>query len=336
MITLITVDSQRKSRFRGAIIGTAIGDALGAPTESMSKAEIEANPAAKITGDFIDHFRTRGDIIQKRGSWTDDTQLMIPLIKSITIKNCIDPFDQALRLKEIFESGEVLRGWSRSTIAAVERLTKGVPWFRAADTSLGVGNGVAMRAAPLGLYLSQIIEEVNAGKRSKSEIKHCINSIISVGKITHHELGITAGVLQSVLIADLINNNRSKQKLLENMNRVELDFFGNSRFSDKLKQAVRMRDISSIAFNIGVDSRADRSWITAVAVFFNTRKKRDVVNTMCELIKCGGDTDTNASMYSALVGAKWGLTAFPIRLRKEVENSKGLIDLADKLFEIVV
>jgi len=335
-MTTTIIDSQRKSKFRGAILGTAIGDALGAPTESMSKAEIEANPAAKITGDFIDHFRTRGNIIQKRGSWTDDTQLMIPLVKSIAIKNCIDPLDQALRLKEIFESGEILRGWSRSTIAAVERLTKGVPWFRAADTSLGVGNGVAMRAAPLGLYLGQIMAEVEAGKRSKSEIKHCINSIISVGKITHHELGIAAGVLQTTLIAGLINNNRSKHKLLEGMNRVELDFFGNSRFSDKLKQAVRMRDISTIASSIGVDSRADRSWITAVAVFLNTRKKRDVVNNMCELIKQGGDRDTTAAMYGALVGAKWGITAFPSHLRKGVEDSKGLIDLADKLFEIVV
>lgn len=328
--------SQRKSKFRGTILGTAIGDALGAPMESMTKAEIEANPAAQITNDFIDHFRKRGDIIQKRGSWTDDTQLMIPIIKSIAIKNCIDPLDQALRLKEVFESGEVLRGWSRSTIAAAERLSKGVPWFRSADTSLGIGNGVAMRAAPFGLYFSQIIAEVEAGKKSKSEMKHCINSIISVGKITHHELGIAAGVLQTVLIAGLINNTRSKSKLLDLMNKVELEFFGNNRFSDKLRQAVRLRDINSIASNIGVDSRADRSWITTAAVFLNTRKKRDVTNTMRELINQGGDTDTIAAMYGALAGAKWGVTAFPAHLRKKVENSKELTDLADKLFEIVV
>ena len=328
-------DSQRKARFRGAILGTAIGDALGAPTENLSIQEIEAAIGlSSINGkDFIEHFRTRGSTIQKKGSWTDDTQLMLPLINSICSKNSIDPLDVAERICEMYESDEPLRGWSRSTKFAAKRLSEGVPWFRASDTSLGIGNGVAMRAAPLGLYLGQLMEEVKAGNKTKSEIKHCINSIISVGKITHNDPGITAGVLQATLIAGLINNVRSKSLILSGLKKTEYDFFRSSTFSDKLKKATRLSDISAIADTFGVDSRADHSWITAVAAFLNTKRKRDAISNMCELIRQGGDTDTTAAIYGSLAGAKWGVSAFPMNLRRDVEDSKKITSLADKLYE---
>jgi ADP-ribosylglycohydrolase len=319
------------SKFRGAILGTAIGDALGAPTESMTKDEIEA-ANIQFNGDFIDHFRPRQDVIMKRGSWTDDTQLMIPLLKSIIIEGCINPFDVALRLQDIYESGETLRGWSRSTKLVAKRLSQGVPWHRAADASLGMGNGAAMRAAPLGLYLSYMVNKFGNDQKTDSDMKHCINSIIAVGKITHHEIGITAGLLQSVLIAGLVSGS-SKTKLMTALKSAESNFLGSYRFTNKLKSALKFNDVKDIAANSGVDSRADRSWITTAAVFLKTRRKADAMPTMFELIKQGGDTDTNAAMYGALAGAKWGVSVFPKHLRKNVEDSSTLISLSDSLFD---
>jgi ADP-ribosylglycohydrolase len=63
-------DGDLRGRFRGCILGHAIGDALGAPIESLGAAEIR-----QTYGQYgVDDFEPWGG--HPKGSWTDDTQLM--------------------------------------------------------------------------------------------------------------------------------------------------------------------------------------------------------------------------------------------------------------------
>jgi ADP-ribosylglycohydrolase len=278
--------------------------------------------------------------INKKGEWTDDTQLMRPIIWSIIETRAINPYDIAKFTRDIFNKEEK-RGWSKSVISAAERLNSGVSWWEASGESVGVGCGVAMKAAPLGVYVSVYLPKdityvptvlFKNGTLLDSNLRHVINSIISVGQITHHEVGIRAGVLQSILIGLCINGTSNKKKILEYLANIELNFFGDHRFTTILKVASKLNTIEEIANTIGTGSKATESWVTAVLAFLKTNKKADAYKNLVELIRQGGDCDTTGAIFGSLIGARWGANVFPKNLVKEVEGGKELLDLADDLY----
>lgn len=320
-------DTTIKFRIRGAILGTAIGDALGAPFECMDGADIQQQ-FPSLCG-FVDASQVKRPLgiyqnVRAAGEWTDDTQLMRPIMWSITEQGCIDPLHIAQLTKLCYET-ETLRGWGCSTKESVKRFANGVPWFRASDASIGTGNGVAMRAAPLGCFWASQLEGD----------QHTLNSIVCVGKTTHHEVGITAGVLQAALIAMSINGIRNNKTITHYLTEVEKRAFGNTTFTDRLKFAIQLNGIPSIAENIGVSSKANESWVTSAAVFLTTKNRRDAIPRLVELVKQGGDTDTTGAMYGALIGAKWGTQVFPRQFRKGLEKQRKLIQMADAMFNVV-
>ena len=75
------------SRFRGSLLGLAVGDALGAPVEFEPRGSF-----APITG-----FRGGGPFNLRAGDWTDDTSLALCLAESLVEQHGFDPRDQAER-----------------------------------------------------------------------------------------------------------------------------------------------------------------------------------------------------------------------------------------------
>jgi ADP-ribosylglycohydrolase len=320
-----------KSKYRGAILGTAIGDALGAPLECLSKDAIN-----KQLPDGNWNYLTPNSIVRPPeifqnvktdGQWTDDTQLMRPILWSLINNNSINPAEIAKLTQKVYENEE-LRGWGGSTKVSIQRLSKGTPWFRASEFTHGCGNGVAMKAAPLGLYLSQY-------PFGSPGWRHVLNSIVSVGKITHNEVGITGGVMQSCLISLAANGVRNRKKIIQKLAEVENEFCGGVRFSGRLAKAVKLSTIDDIAEKYGVSSKADHSWVTTAAVFLKTRNNTDSLNNLYYLIRQGGDCDTTGAMYGALIGARWGVSVFNKNLRDGLEANDDLLRWSDTLFSVV-
>lgn len=320
-----------KSRIRGSILGTAIGDALGAPFEMMSREQI-----SNIICSLTEYHENVAHPELSPGQWTDDTQLMRPILWSIIKDNAIVPYGIAQFTKQVFEQ-EQLRGWSKSVTSAAKRLSRNVPWYDAANESIGVGNGVAMKAAPLGIYLAKYLKEDYNYKTHQigPNLRHAIVSIIGVGQITHHEIGIMGGVMQSVLVGLSLNGVKNKKLILKAMRTIEENFSDSTRFTDKLRAALKFDEIEEVADHIGIDAKADRSWVSAAAVFLNTTKRSDAIERMTKLILQGGDSDTIGAMFGALAGARWGVSAFPTNLRDNVEGKKDLLKLADQLYETI-
>jgi ADP-ribosylglycohydrolase len=309
-----------KNKFRGAILGTAIGDALGAPMESMNKVEI-AKQISVLNG-YVNIIRPAGHrtFSRKPGEWTDDTQLMKPIAASIANKLCIDPQDIAERTCEVYRTEE-LRGWSKSTIKAVSKLATGVPWQFAAQDSIGIGNGVAMKAAPLGLFLSK-----------STDVNTTYNDVISVGKITHHEPGIIAGVLQSVLLSFATNGIRRRSYILKELTNIEFKLFGITSFTKKLKKATKFKSIEHIGEFSGLSAKADESWVAVAAMYLKTRNKIQAIDNLFKIALLGGDTDTCCAMYAALIGARWGIGIFPKNLLSNLEDFESIMKLSDQLY----
>ena len=146
------------TRARGALYGLAIGDALGMPTQMLSRAEI-----VRRWGPLLAGFEPAppGHPIaagMPAGAVTDDTEQAV-LLARLLVKDRgrIDPHDLAAALTE-WERAMAARGsldlLGPSTKRAVAAILAGVPPEEAG--AAGTTNGAAMRIAPVGIAVDVI------------------------------------------------------------------------------------------------------------------------------------------------------------------------------------
>ncbi len=134
---------QVRSRGRGAFLGLALGDALGATTEFMTPAEIQTK--------YKLHQKIRGGgwLNLKAGQVTDDTEMSLALARAILEKNGWDR-------REIAE--QFLLWMKRKPIDIGSTVRKGIRNYMLTgqlETALNewdAGNGAAMRMAPVALF----------------------------------------------------------------------------------------------------------------------------------------------------------------------------------------
>jgi ADP-ribosylglycohydrolase len=135
---------------RSAMLGVAVGDALGVPVEFYDRAVRKQDP---VTG-----MRGGGFHGQKPGTWSDDTSMTLALMDSLTRRG-FDIEDQMrcyvdwlwsgkyTAYDEVFDVGGTCK-------SAIFRYCKGTPAENCGeDGELYCGNGSLMRIMPMALYL---------------------------------------------------------------------------------------------------------------------------------------------------------------------------------------
>jgi len=166
------------SRARGALYGLAIGDALGMPTQMLSRQEIRDR-----WGELLPGFEPAppGHPIgagMPAGAVTDDTEQAVLLGRLLVQGNgAVDPRELA----------EALVGWERdmaargsldllgpSTKRAVAAVLAGTPPEQAGAS--GDTNGAAMRIAPVGIAV-----DLNPGNLST-----LVDHVVAASRVTHN------------------------------------------------------------------------------------------------------------------------------------------------------
>ncbi|AEA47979.1 ADP-ribosylation/Crystallin J1 [Archaeoglobus veneficus SNP6] len=135
-------------RFRGAIAGFAVGDAIGMPYEGLPKEDIE------IESSEVEPVE-----------WTDDTEQMLILAESLLSTTYFDPEDFAFRLCKI-TSPKI----GPTTAEALRKLRSGVPWREAGVDSNTCG--AAMRVMPLGIVYSFSLDLVESYAVMQAMVTH--------------------------------------------------------------------------------------------------------------------------------------------------------------------
>ena len=112
----------REDQFVGALVGCAVGDALGAPFENSTCAEI-----AEVT-DPTTEFRPFGKQAWQRaaGQYTADTQQAVAIARSMVDSAGVDGTVIAAEFVRLWKSGEIV-GQGPVADRAVQRLMAGVP-----------------------------------------------------------------------------------------------------------------------------------------------------------------------------------------------------------------
>ena len=176
-----------RDNVRGAIVGVAIGDALGMPVESLHPQTIKKY-FKWVKTYRSPNLKTRTFHKLKRGQWTDDTQLTLAIGESIINNKKVDFNDIAKRHVDVFLNGR--RGWGRATSNSIQRIVDGTNWWDAGEPN-AAGNGPPMKIAPIGvLYGLDVISKIEL-------VTICTN----ISKMTHNDpRAIVGAIIQAYLV----------------------------------------------------------------------------------------------------------------------------------------
>jgi len=287
--------------FRGAMVGFAVGDALGMPVEGMSVDEIR-----RIYGYVRDYLPSPyGDL--DAGEWTDDTEQMIALAESLLNTIYFDPSDFAERLKLID-----CRRIGPTTRIALRNLSLGVPWNRAGVESETCGS--AMRVIPIGLLYSFSLDLVEKYSALSSIVTH---RGPAVGGAVAVAVGTACVVRGEDVREEVIGRVRKYDVRLAEKLELACDLEDTNRAIEVLGNTISVRDVVPLSFQIFLHS----------STFEECALKA---------VNSGGDADTIASISCGLKGCEVGLEGIPKRWVEGLKNVERLIELADGLYELHV
>ena len=279
-------------RYRGALLGLAVGDALGTTLEF--KAPGTFKPIADMIGG--------GPFGLQPGEWTDDTSMALCLAESLTEKRSFDPADQMDRYCRWWQEGYLSSTGTCFDIGVTVRkslesyLRSGEPFAGPTD-AFTAGNGSLMRLAPLPLAFRRNVALAihNAGESSRTT--HGARTAVDACR---YFAGLLIGALQG----------RSKEDLLSS-------FFCPAPDRDYWHRYSLTPEIAEIA-NGSFKQRKPpeiigsgfvvRSLEAALWAFYRSDSFREGA---LRAVNLGDDADTTGAIYGQLAGAFYGVDAIP-------------------------
>ncbi|MFD4672578.1 ADP-ribosylglycohydrolase family protein [Lentzea sp. NPDC058450] len=308
-----------KSNALGAFWGLALGDALGMPTQSMSRAEIladygpitelkDAGPRQRIAHGMV------------AGSITDDTEQAVLLAELLVESDrVVDPIELARRLlaweDRMRERGSLdLLG--PSTKAALARLEDGVPADEAGRN--GATNGAAMRITPVGIaadaaYLESFVDLVAHTSAPTHNTGLGIGAAAAVGAAVSAGVG-GASLPEAVEVAIAAADEGGRRG----------HWVAGGTIAARLRWALpylKSLDVNAreeaLINVVGTSVAAQESVVAALAL---AALADDPWAALCQAASLGGDTDTIAAMAGAVLGAVHGNEVWPADAITTVRN----------------
>ena len=310
-----------RDRFIGGLIGTFVGDALGMPVEGWPWWRIQ-----QTYGEIRELLPAR----LGRGTYTDDTLLMIALTESLLAQQGnIVPEDI---IKRFCDAYQPTRGFGAGMHTLVRMWERGVPWQEAARSLFkggSYGNGAAMRVAPVGLLYHNDLQMAYENGVLQAQVTHA------------HPLGQQGAGLQAMAVALAVQMSRrtfSREDFLGELEAAlpaEADVYRRAlMLAGELYPHWEERDL--IVSKLGNRSAAHRSVPTAIFAF--TLFWSSFEDALVYAVSLGGDTDTLAAMTGAIAGAFHGAQAVPQRWWEHLENkNKGrnyIVYLGEELYRL--
>jgi len=289
---------ERLERYRGSLLGLAVGDALGAQVEFMPSGGFEP-----VTG--MDRRTVHGN---PPGSWTDDTSMALCLAESLVERGGMDPADQLGRYVRWWREGHLsstgecfdIGNTTREALSRFERTgeTRSGP----ADP-YSAGNGSIMRLAPVPLFFADDPEEAVRRSGESSLTTHGAREAVDACRYLGALIAAAAnGVGKEELLS-------AKIALPEDLAPRVAGVAGGS-FRRKGRAEIR-------GSGYVVESLEAALW-----AFHNSASFEEGALLAVNL---GDDADTTGAVYGQLAGAFYGAGAIPeawldtIALREEIE-----------------
>jgi ADP-ribosylglycohydrolase len=303
------VDELRE-RVAGCVLGLAIGDALGAPFEFRRREELpDPLPAFELPW--------KG---RQPGSWTDDTAMARNLWRSLMdAGGRLDTRDVLARHVAWIQTDPPDVGSLTHTVlrVAIEATEPGeaarIVWERRGP-EVSAGNGSVMYCAPLGA--------VRARDRDR-----LVEEAPALSAITHWDERCRTACLAVALAAAGLVAGEDPGPVVEAALAAVADRDGGEELEYLAAEAGRARwiDGPDMGFTL----------FTAGIALQVAAEDRGFEQGLRHVVSLGGDTDTNAAVAGALLGARTGRPALPATWLERLAERETLEREAEALARLV-
>ncbi len=310
----------RHSRILGCVLGAAIGDAVGKPTEFITSFEGIRHrfPPNGVTG-FTEYWERDG---QRFAPYTDDTQMAEVVLRSLLFGH-----HQNLGLAATMEhmaAGFV--DWSlnpqgghrapgNSCMAGCRALAGGAHWSEAGGATAG-GCGSVMRAYPFGILFAADVALAETWAVEHSKLTHRDPIALAACAAFARCIAMTLqGAGDEQVLAVAVSAAAGYSPQTAEMMRVAL-----REGRDGTPPEVTLQRLQGWAAHEAI----------AAALYVVTRHPHDPRTAILEAANTPGDSDSIATLVGALLGARCGLEVLPEEWIADVERSAELRELAEQ------
>jgi ADP-ribosylglycohydrolase len=276
------------NKIKGCLFGLSIGDAIGLRYETVKPKNIKEKNIGKSC---------------IFGAVSDDTEQMILITKSLLETKNINEFKDNFRKKLQLWLLTLPINIGKTTLKSIMKsfISKGYG-------TAGTGNGSVMRIAPIGLIFKNDQEKI----KEYTEVS-C--------RITHNsDESVVNSIAIAILISYILNNNLTKDSklnipeiliLLKNLDDSSFWQCTVRELEEAIKTNIEPIDLVK---NWTGDKGAIgyTKYSTLLSIYCWIKYYGDYKKSIIEIIKCGGDSDTNAAILGSLMGVSVGYDNLPI------------------------
>lgn len=286
----VTEKGDRTNHLAGAILGTAVGDALGLPFEGMSRGRVRRSMGLRN----LSH-----GFLGSRGMVSDDTEHTCLVAHAIATANGdVEAFRKTFAWHLRWWLVGVPAGIGLGTLRAIVKL-----WLGFGATRSGVksaGNGPAMRAAIIGAYAAHDEALRNRLVSASTRITHTDSRAEQGALAVAHAAALSAqGATGSA--SDLIRRVRQLLGDCEMAGLLEVAESHAETPTEALADHLGLRG--------GVSGFVNHT--VPIAIHIWARHPSDLRGGLEEVIRLGGDTDTTGAIVGGMVGAGIGRGGIP-------------------------
>jgi ADP-ribosylglycohydrolase len=292
-----TVHPAVLSRAQGCLLGQLAGDALGGLVEFQTPEQIRQQYPEGVRR--LEDGGTWGTLA---GQPTDDSEMALALARTLAAGGRFDLEQVARAYASWHDSGPFDMGNTCRTAlsAAARAVAQGLPAAPAAQEAASrtsQANGALMRISPLaifGVWASE--QEVMQWARDDASLTH------------PHPVCLAANAVFAATLSCAIRTGASPAQL-----------YGRAvRLADDQPQAPEVRNaLAQAAEAPPADFMCLRGWVCLALqnAFHQLLHAPDLEAGLVDTVGHGGDTDTNAAIAGALLGAAFGAEAIPEQWR---------------------
>lgn len=294
-----------QERFLGALLGMAIGDALGMPVAGWSADRIRAR-----FGRIDDyHRRVFSDGAEiKAGEFTDESEIALCIVESFTAnQGTLDPDNIGARLG-FLAAGESKRWMGDATLAALTRAAETLDYQVPLDEDGPATGDVAARGIPIGLIHS--LGPLDAARlRADAEL---------VTRLTH---GSPLAIAATTAVAYAVQLAARRETPASEWAARTVAFVGVGTVAERLTATASLfaaGEPATVAIpRLGTDPDAAAVVASSLYAAMSAATFEEAVFAA---VNAGGASDARGAIAGALAGAARGTTGIPQRLIDDLEG----------------
>jgi ADP-ribosyl-[dinitrogen reductase] hydrolase len=330
-------------RYRGAMVGTLCGDAIGAPYEWTWTPETITEDILKRGGKIPEEYelfdymspwvRERGVMIEK-GQPTDDSELAAALAESLIANPEFQPKDLYERLrsyivdrKSILTKRAIGSGGTLRAALTPETYEESVAMFERGEIPTPPSNGSIMRCIAVPLRYRNSLDAAAEFAELQSQVTHrnpyaraaCVAFTEYVINILDGDCTLSQAweMTQGVLSLGLYRKDPALQEIL----------------AMPIAKPIYGRDI--LGKEHGVEQE-NKGWVVLSlrAALWASIESTSFADGILKAVSLAGDTDTYAAIAGGILGAYYGLSGIPGSWTFVLQGEYKMIEFADDLYAL--